>query len=122
MKGSSVQHLQLTRRDAAMVVMAHEYGGVSIEQLRRRFFTTPGARSACYARVGLLEDAGYLSSIRLPSETGQGSGRAFLRAGPAARPLLIEQLELERSQFPKASDHLSSPFVHHHLEIGDFRI
>lgn len=111
----------LTSRDLTILRMVYEYEGCMVEHLRRRFFPTPGARTPCYRRIAYLVEHGYLTSSRLPSQTGTGSGKASLTVGPNARPILAEMLGLSRSDL--ARTRLSSPmFIAHHLAICDVRL
>src|SRR4051794_30256334 len=114
-------HSHLTRRDVDVIVMTHSYAGCTVQQVRRRFFPTAGARSACYARVHRLIKDGYIVGRRLPSQTGVGSGRAFLTAGRSARPIIAAALgiappELGRSRARRPA------IIEHHLAICDMRL
>src|SRR5690348_13938339 len=77
--------LALTHRDLAILTMVHQYDGCVIEQIKRRFWPTFGARSACYDRLARLIAANHLHAQRLPSLTGRGSGKVFLTIGPQGR-------------------------------------
>lgn len=122
MNRSASPLIALTRRDIAIVSMVDAYGGCTVSQLRRRFFPTPGARSACYARIARLITGGYLGSVRLPAFTGIGSGKVLLTAGRAARALLLKQSTSIARQMRPSSRLVAPLFVHHHLAIGDFRL
>lgn len=122
MKQSIALFSALTQRDIAIISMVDGYGGCTIDQLRRRFFPTSGARSACYARIARLVAAGYLTSVRLPAFIGTGSGKALLTVGRAARSLLAKQFTAITGSAPRHASAVVSPFVHHHLAIGDFRL
>ncbi len=114
--------LSLTPRDAAILAFVYAYDGCVVDQLRRRFWPSFGARSACYNRVAHLINAGYLASRRLPSLTGQGSGKAFLTIGPRARSILAKLLRLSRTELRRATRAGSPLFIPHHLAIGEFRL
>src|SRR5437868_1764611 len=98
--------------------MIHGYSGCSIEQIRRRFFATPGARSACYARVSLLVEEKYLAASRLPSLTGVGSGKMFLILGSRGRQVVAHELEISRSELARTSRAVSPFMLAHHLAIA----
>lgn len=112
----------LTQRDLAIIALVYTHGGVSTDAVRRRHFATPGARSACYARIQKLVAAGYLQQHRLPATNGIGSGKAFLTTGPKARPLLAEVLGLSRSELERTTRMRSPLFIHHHLELCTTRL
>lgn len=88
----------LTNRDLAIIRMVYEYEGCAIDHIRTKLFSSPGAHSSCYRRIAYLIHQGFLTSIRLPSLTGVGSGKAFLTIGPQARPILTQMLGLSRSE------------------------
>ncbi len=111
----------LTNRDLFILKMIFDYGGCTVDQIRRRFFPTNGARSACYSRIARLVQAQYLTSLRLPSLNGVGSGRAFLTPGPKARPILAKMLGVSRTELERVR--LDSPiFIQHHQAVCDFRL
>src|ERR1700720_146871 len=95
--------LMLVDRDLALFQFAHDYGGVTAEILRERFFPSPGARSACYTRIGKLIAAHYLAVQRLPSASGIGSGPLFLTVGPRARPVLAKILNCSLASLRRAT-------------------
>lgn len=113
--------LILTNRDLAVLKMVYDFGGCTAEHIRKKFFPTNGARSACYARIAKLVDGEYLTSVRLPSFYGIGSGKAFLTPGPKARPILAEMLGLSRTELGRIR--VDSPlFIQHHLNLCDIRV
>src|SRR5437762_1137145 len=102
--------------------MVFSYGGVSINHVQQRFFPTPGARAACYARVAKLIASRYLAGLRLPSQTGQGSGKLFLTTGPAARPILAKLLNCSVSSLARQTRAKAPATLNHELAIIDFRL
>src|SRR4051794_30107036 len=83
----------LTGRDVHIIMMVHEYGGVVIDVIWRRYFPnqTQGSRAKCYRRVAALLEAGFLVGVRLPSVSGQGSGKTFFSITARARQVIAEQ-------------------------------
>ncbi len=114
--------MRMTARDAAVLDMVLRYGGCTVDQIRRRFFRRRGARSACYARLAQLRDAGLLASFRLPSQTGVGSGRAFLTLGRAGCRVLAERLGVQLGDLRRQQQACAPLFLAHHLAIGDLRL
>lgn len=86
------------------------------------FWPENSALAACYRRVALLREAGYLEVTRLPSLTGQGSGKALLMVGPAARRLLADQQGIPLTQMPRQVPAQSLLFLQHSLAITDFHL
>ncbi|MDO8673970.1 MAG: replication-relaxation family protein [Dehalococcoidia bacterium] len=114
-------HLVLTDRDIQILMMIYSFGGCTAEHIRHRFFRTKGGRSACYARIAKLIQTEYITSIRLPSLHGVGSGRAFLTPGPKGRAVLAEILRLSRTELARVR--ADSPlFIQHHLALCDLRL
>jgi hypothetical protein len=105
--------IPVTDRDVSIIEMVFDYGGCTAEQLRRRYFSSPGARSACYGRLSWLTRCSFLTALRLPSQTGRGSGKLFLTVGPKASAILGTRRRL-RTQAPA--------ILAHHLAIGDVRL
>ncbi len=112
----------LTDRDLAMLDMVFAYGGLGVQHLQKRFFPTPGARAACYARIAKLVHAGYLAGQRLPSQTGLGSGRLFLTTGPAARPILARLRNCSVSELKRQTRMKAPVLLNHELAIVDVRL
>ena len=72
----------LTNRDLSILAFAYNFGGVTADLICKRHFQAgPGALRACYRRIARLISQGLLTSTRLPSATGVGSGKAFLTLG-----------------------------------------
>jgi Replication-relaxation len=113
---------QLTARDREIVALVYEYGGVLVAHICRRYFATPGGRSACYRRIALLAQHGYLSAVRLPAQGGQGSGPSFLTIGTAARPLLASMLGVSSAELGRIEHSFAPLFVQHHSAICDTRL
>ena len=111
----------ITNRDLDILMWVYSSHGATPDHIRRRFFPTNGARSACYARLARLIKAGYLVSVRLPSFNGKGSGREFVTPGPEARPLLAKALGLSRTELGRLR--MDAPlFIHHHTGLLDVRL
>src|SRR5712692_8943013 len=102
--------------------MAFTFGGVSVSLVQRRWFTTLGARAACYERIHKLVAAGSLTSTRLPSSTGSGSGKAFLTLGLNGRPELAKLLNCSLSTLQRQSRAKAPAILQHHLVTCDFRL
>ncbi len=114
-------HLVLTDRDVQILMMIYSFGGCTAEHVQRRFFPTKGGRSACYARIAKLIQADYITTIRLPSLHGVGSGKSFLTPGPKGRAVLAEILRLSRTELARVR--ADSPlFIQHHLALCDLRL
>ncbi len=112
---------QLTEKDIDILLMAYEYGGVSLDLIRRRFWPLSKSHTPCSERVSVLVKAGYLESKRLPSLNGVGSGKAFVTISSKAKPLLAQTLSVSRRELGRSR--LYSPqFISHHLAICDFRL
>jgi hypothetical protein len=104
-----------------VILMVYLYGGCTAEHIRRCYFSSHGARSACYAWIARLVKDDYLVSTRLPSLTGIGSGKAFLTTGPNARPLLAKALGIPRTELARMR--MDSPFmIAHHIALCDIRL
>jgi hypothetical protein len=114
--------LMLTARDLEILAMICRYDGLVVELIRRRFWPSSGARSACYDRVARLITDGYLRATRLPSLTGRGSGKAFLTLGLRGRKELAAYLD-DPALLRQPSAAPGKPqFVAHHLAIADARL
>jgi len=114
--------VQLTERDRRLLQMVATYRAVTIAQLRRRFFATPGARSACYARIKRLISAHYLSAQRLGSVSGIGSGKMLLTLGRAGRRLVTAAQNDTRHRLGRTPRLRTLGTLAHHLAIGDLRL
>lgn len=114
--------IAFTSRDQQILLLVHNLRGCSIDHIFGRLWPVESTRSTCYRRVGRLLKAGYLSSQRLPSLTGTGSGKAFLTVGPLGRSLLAKMLGIPLSELSRQSDAFSSAFYPtHHLRLCDVR-
>lgn len=115
--------LQLTPRDLEVLTMVYDFSGVMIRHMVRRFFPTRAGQTACYRRVGLLVEAGYLKSLRLPSTKGVGSGPLFLGLGPAGCAVVRRALGLEPRELGGTGRDMESPlFIRHHAAVCDTRL
>ena len=114
--------VQLTARDRRLLQMVATYRAVTITQLRRRFFATPGARSAGYARIQRLVSAHYLSSQRLGSVSGMGSGKMLLTLGRPGRHLVAAARNDPRHRLGRTPRLRTLGTLAHHLAIGDLRL
>lgn len=114
--------LVLNQRLMDMLTMVFDYGGCTADQLQRRFFPAPGSRSASYTWIARLRKEGLLVGVRLPSLTGQGSGKLFLTIGPNTRPVIAQRFGLTSSQLRHLKHDYAPIFVAHHLAINDFRL
>jgi hypothetical protein len=101
--------------------MAYSYNGVTIEQIRRRFFPT-ASHNAYYRRVHKLVAAQYLQVRRAWSLGPFGSPLGLITLGPKARPMLSEILKLPRNELTRATRAVSPLVVPHRAAIGDFRL
>jgi len=119
---SPAAHLTLTQRDLAILLMAHAYQGVTVELVRRRHFASNGARSACYTRIKKLISADYLTSLRLGSTSGVGSGKAFLTLGAHGRSVVADVLGLSVSELGRSSRMHAPALIDHHLATADFHL
>src|SRR5438270_78631 len=83
----AAQPVSITLRDIKILQFVYAYDTCSIDHLVRRFFDhgdasgSYGPRVACYRRIGRLREAGYLTTYRLPSLTGVGSGEPTVKEG-----------------------------------------
>lgn len=114
--------LTLTARDLDILAMTHRYDGLVIEQIKRRFWPSFGARSACYDRIARLIADRYLHAQRLPSLSGRGSGKVFLTLGPRGRPELARELEDPAIAKGRNASPVTPLFVAHHVAIGEVRM
>lgn len=113
--------LVLTDRDVQILMMIFHYGGCTADHIQRRFFRTKGGRSACYARIAKLVEAEYITSVRLPSLNGIGSGKAFLGLGPKGRLVIGDLLGLSRTELARVR--ADSPLaIGHHLALCELRV
>ncbi len=116
------QRPPLTTRDLSILTFIWSYGGLTPEFIQRRFFNSPGGRSPCYRRLAHLAKAGYLTRLRLPSLSGQGSGKAFFNIGPNSRAVLAKALGL-LSHAELGRRRLSAPrYIDHHLAIAEVHL
>lgn len=113
--------IQLTPRDADIILMIYHYDGLVISQIRRRFWPSFGARSPMYERLARLVDAGYLRAVRLPAVTRSGSGPTFYTLGAASYPLLKELLGLTHSDIKCLRHHMPLYWMHD-AQVRDFRL
>jgi hypothetical protein len=114
--------LQLTPRDMAILAMVHDFHGCSVQHVHDRFWAQESSLSVTYRRVARLRAEGYIRMQRLPSLSGQGSGKAFLSLARRGRQVVAEQLEIPLSQLPRHKPAETSLFVAHHFAICDFRV
>jgi len=102
--------------------MVASFDGCSIEQIQRRFFPTPGARSACYRRLALLIEAGYLRAARILAAPASVFGKAFITVGPSAREILRSQLLLEPREVRRFAARAVPTTAAHDLAINDVHL
>lgn len=114
--------VQITERDRCLLQMVASYRAVTIAQLRRRFFATPGARSAGYARVQRLIQARYLAAQRLGSISGIGSGKLLITLGRRGRRLVAALPDQPLASLGRAPRLRALGTIAHHLAIGDVRL
>jgi len=114
--------MQLTPRDMAIVEMVYRFGGCTVEHIHERMWPENTALSSCYRRIARLVAAKYLAATRLPSLSGQGSGRTLLTIGPSARPLIAKLLAVPLAALPRAADVATPLFLAHHFAVCDFRV
>ncbi len=114
--------IALTARDISVLFMVHSYGGLTADHIHLRFFPSSGVKSSpCYRRIAFLVAAGYLTSTRTPSISGQGSGKALLTLGPLGRKVVAAQLDIPLAELTRF--HMESPFtLHHFLGLCDSRL
>jgi len=114
--------LSLTPRDQAIIQMVYDYGGCGAQHIHHRFWPPDSSLSACYRRLSRLIAGHYLVNWRLPSLTGQGSGKSFLTLGLAGRRLIAVAHELPLRSLGR-TDHVATPlFIAHHFAICDTRV
>jgi hypothetical protein len=114
--------VQLTERDRRLLQMVARYRAVTIAQLRRRFFATPGGRSAGYARIKRLVQAKYLLAQRLGSLSGIGSGKTLLTLGRPGQRLVTGLPDDASPRVGRAPRLRALGTIAHHLAIGDVRL
>lgn len=101
--------------------MAYSYNGVTIEQIRRRFFPHT-SHNAYYRRVRRLVKAQYLQVSRAPSMSPIGSSLGLITLGKQARPMLSEMLGLPRGELARATRAASPLIIPHRAAIADFHL
>lgn len=69
----------------------------------------------------MLKATNYLIAERVPSLSGVGSGKALLKIGPVAKPVLAELLGCSRSALKRVRRD-SALILPHHLAICDVRV
>ncbi len=112
---------RLTPRDEQVIEMVFLYAGCSADAVHQRFFAGTTTLSACYRRLRLLIAHQYLSTQRLSSLSGLGSGKWFLTVGPKAHTILAPRLGLSREEVrPRLLS--SSLLAEHHFAICFFRL
>ncbi len=118
----------ITLRDIQILRMVYFYDTCSAYHICSRFFGCDfpsgkyGPRVACYRRIARLTEAGYLTTYRLPSLTGVGSGKSLLGLGPKGRKLLGEHLQLPLSELKRLKQVVTPVLGAHHLAICDVRL
>lgn len=115
-------HLHLTPRDIALLELVYAYHGCGVQHLHDRFWADESSYSATYRRVNRLVTTRYLSVHRLPSLTGQGSGKTLLMPGPKGRRVIAQQLDVPLGRLPRQKIVVSALFLQHHFAICDFRV
>jgi hypothetical protein len=87
-----------------------------------RFFPLGSPLSACYRRLSRLVEAGYLTLYRLPSTSGQGSGKVLIQLGKKGRPVVAVQRGIPLTSMPRRPDLCAPLFALHHEAICTFRV
>ncbi len=127
MTTTAQESIAITPRDIQILLMVYSYDKCSIQHIAGRFFGQNGVSrrepsTACYRRIARLISADFLTTHRLPSWTGVGSGKALLGLGPKGRRVLAEHLGLSRSELRRLRQ-VHTPYVgKHHLAVCDFRL
>jgi hypothetical protein len=101
--------------------MVYSYNGVTIEQIRRRFFPH-ASHNAYYRRIRRLVTAQYLQVSRAPSLSPIVAPLGLITLGKQARPLLSETLGLPRGELARATRAASPLVIPHRAAIADFRL
>ncbi len=104
--------MTLTQRDIEIVCFVYKMDGVTIDNLRERFWPS-SVRTTAHARLARLVEARHLTMLRLPPMANRGSGPGWYTIGPASLPLLTQTLGLtpiERRQIR----HATLPVAVHH--------
>jgi hypothetical protein len=105
-----------------MLETVYTYHGCGVQHLHARFWPAETTPSAVYRRVSRLVQSHYFDAHRLPSLSGQGSGKALLSLGYRGRRVLAEQWGIPARALPRLKIASSALFVHHHFAICDFRV
>src|SRR5881275_1948108 len=93
-----------TVRDIQIFEMIYDYDTCSVDHICIRLFGTSdnpgkyGPKVNCYRRIDKLKQAGYLSSHRLSSVSGVGSGKHLLGLTAKGRAALAKELEISASE------------------------
>lgn len=119
---NSAAHLHLTPRDLGLLQLVYAYHGCGVQHLHDRFWADDSSYSATYRRLSRLVAARYLTVHRLPSLTGQGSGKTLLMLGPEGRRVIAEHLDIPLAHLPRQKLVASALFLQHHFAICDFRV
>jgi hypothetical protein len=114
--------LQLTLRDEAILQMVYAFHGCMATHIHDRFISPGSPLSACYRRLSRLVQEDYLTLYRLPSTSGQGSGKVLLQLGRKGRPVVAMQLGITLESMPRRPDTCAPLFALHHEAICTFRV
>jgi hypothetical protein len=101
-----------TERDKKAVLFVAEQGFATVEQLWRAGWREQRTASYAYERLGLLEKAGFLKSLKLPN-----SPLKIYRASGLGRYLAGSV-----SSYPLPAADLSSSIALHQLELNEVRL
>lgn len=118
----ATSHLDITPRDVSILEMIHAFHGCSAQHVHDRFWVAETSLSATYRRIARLRAEQYVRAHRLPSLSGQGSGRALLLLAGKGRRVIAECHQVPLSQVPRQKFTESSIFTLHHFAICDFRV
>jgi hypothetical protein len=113
--------MQLTQRDAGVVLAVHDYRTLRRDQIESLFFPSPNTANE---RLKRLYQHRFLDRRWLPVEYGQGMSQAIYLLDERGADLVAERRGSDRSQvhWRAAHNHIRSPFLEHSLMINDARI
>ena len=114
--------VNLTPRDLELIRLVYAYDGCGISHVRDLLWPSLNWPSACYRRIQILGQAGYLRVHRLPALTAHGSGKALITPGPLSLNLISDSVEQPHRKSFSRMHEVSAFFAEHHFAICDFRV
>src|SRR3954447_22529111 len=122
MLASAKKHHSPTNRDCHILAMVYLYGGLSTQQIVRRFWPSAKSSFAYYQPLKLLQSYDYLKYQKVPTHHSKGTWYYYWTVRPEAKLILHTLLKLPLEQI-KIGEKPISPFtIPHRVGIGDVRL